>query len=109
MPDAARLFRSRPPNPDHPVKTVTAWRSPLATQEGQPGVAFQWLEVEGPLYDAWPTGGQRLLTGDLPVKEAAGNQIEIVPNDPNRDGERLLRGFVRLFLLHLNVPTQFVF
>src|SRR5262249_41950434 len=36
MPDAARLFRSRPPNPDHPVKTVTAWRSPLATEKGQP-------------------------------------------------------------------------
>src|SRR5262249_39152442 len=33
MPDAARLFRSRPPN----------WHNPLATPEGQPGVAFQWL------------------------------------------------------------------
>jgi len=40
-PDAARLFRSRPP----------AWHNPLAEKDGQPGVAFRWLEVEGPLPD----------------------------------------------------------
>jgi hypothetical protein len=85
LPDAARLFRSRPPN----------WRNPLATPEGQPGVAFQWLEVEGPLYDTWPTPGQRLLAGDLPLKDAGGGQVEIVPNDPVKDGERLVRAFVR--------------
>lgn len=85
MPDAARLFRSRPPN----------WRNPLATPEGQPGVAFHWLEVEGPLYESWPTPGQRLLTGGLPVKAGEGEQVEIVPNDPARDGERLIRGFVQ--------------
>lgn len=38
-PDAVRLFRSRPP----------AWHNPLAQKDGQPGVAFRWLEVEGPL------------------------------------------------------------
>jgi hypothetical protein len=85
LPDAARLFRSRPPN----------WRNPLATREGQPGVAFQWLEVEGPLYDEWPTRGQRLLAGDLPLKEVEGDHLEIVPNDEAADGERLVRGFVR--------------
>ena len=97
MPDAARLFRSRPPNPDNPQtkKILTAWRSPLATKEGQPGVAFQWLEVEGPRYDAWPTRGQRLMFGDLPVQDAGKNQVEVVPNDPDRDGERLISGFVK--------------
>lgn len=85
MPDAARLFRSRPPN----------WHNPLATPEGQPGVAFQWLEVEGPLYEAWPTPGQHLISGDLPVKETAPGKLEIVPNDPVKDGERLVREFVR--------------
>ena len=58
QPDASRLFRSRPPN----------WHNPLATEEGMPGVAFRWLEVEGPIYDDWPTAGQRLLFGDLPLK-----------------------------------------
>lgn len=84
MPDAARLFRSRPPN----------WRNPLATPEGQPGVAFNWLEVEGPLCDAWPMPGQRLLAGDLPLKDMNG-QVEIVPNDPAKDGERLVRRFAQ--------------
>ncbi len=93
LPDAARLFRSRPPN----------WHNPLATPEGQPGVAFQWVEVEGPLYDAWPTRGQRLLTGDLPVKGEDGTQVEVVPSDPVRDGERLVRGFV---LRALRRPAQ---
>jgi mono/diheme cytochrome c family protein len=83
-PDAARLFRSRPPG----------WRNPLATPEGQPGVAFRWLEVEGPVYDAWPTGGQRLLFGDLPVKAGEDNAVEVVPRDPEADSARLIRGFL---------------
>jgi hypothetical protein len=95
MPDAARFFRSRPPVEDPKRKTITAWHNPLATKQGQPGVAFQWLEVEGPLYDAWPTRGQRLLVGGLPVKETDGNQVEVVPNDPDKDGERLIRGFIK--------------
>ena len=47
-PDAARLFRSRPPG----------WHNPLAEKDGTPGVAFQWMEVEGPIYDHWPTVGR---------------------------------------------------
>jgi hypothetical protein len=39
--DAVRFFRSRPGKGD--------WHNPLATPEGQPGVSFRWLEVEGPL------------------------------------------------------------
>ncbi len=85
MPDAARFFRSRPP----------AWHNPLAQKDGQPGVAFQWLEVEGPLYDAWPTRGQRLMFGDLPVKETGSNQVEVIPNDPDKDAARLVHGFVQ--------------
>lgn len=65
-PDAVRLFRSRPPN----------WRNPLAEKDGQPGVAFRWLEVVGPLQDEWPTKGHKLLFGDLPIhcKDAVAGQ-----------------------------------
>jgi hypothetical protein len=38
LPDAARLFRSRP----------GFLGSPEATAEGMPGVAYRWMEVEGP-------------------------------------------------------------
>jgi hypothetical protein len=86
-PDAARLFRSRPPN----------YQNPLAEKDGCPGVAFRWLEVEGPLHDEWPTAGHRLLFGDLPLKspERAGAAVDVVSEDPRRDAERLLRNFMR--------------
>ena len=56
--------------------------------DGCPGVAFRWLEVEGPLYDEWPTAGHRLLFDDLPLKPTAhsgvGPAVEVVSNDPRR-------------------------
>ncbi|HVY68891.1 MAG TPA: DUF1592 domain-containing protein, partial [Verrucomicrobiae bacterium] len=98
-PDAARLFRSRPP--DH--------KNPLATSEGMPGVAFQWMEVQGPIVDEWPPAGHKLLFGDLPMKdrpeapqptEGRGRRrrpppgVEVTSASPERDAERLLRGFM---------------
>ena len=34
-----------------------------------PGIACDWLEVEGPLYDIWPPLGHRALFGNLPIVE----------------------------------------
>ena len=82
-PDAARLFRSRPPS----------YHNPLAEKDGQPGVAYRWMEVEGPIIEAWPTAGQRLLAGDLPLKKA-GKGVEITPRDASADAARLLRDFM---------------
>ena len=84
--DAARLFRSRPPG----------WHNPLAEKDGQPGVAFRWLEVEGPLLDEWPIAGHRMLYGDLPLKKAtdSDHDMELDPKDPTADAERLLRAFM---------------
>lgn len=84
-PDAVRLFRSRPPN----------WRNPLAEKDGQPGVAFRWLEVVGPIFDEWPSKGHQLMFGDLPFKKTAKGKIEIVSNNPHADAERLLRNFLQ--------------
>jgi len=85
-PDAARLFRSRPPK----------YRNPLAERDGQPGVVFRWLEVEGPIYDQWPTQGQKLLFGDLPIQKATDDAaVEIVSAHPEEDAERLLRHFMQ--------------
>ncbi|HEX8913742.1 MAG TPA: DUF1592 domain-containing protein, partial [Humisphaera sp.] len=84
-PDAARLFRSRPPN----------WRNPLATKDGCPGVVFGWLEVEGPIVEQWPTAGHKLLFGDLPVKPSKdGGIVEVVSADPKADARRLLSNFM---------------
>jgi mono/diheme cytochrome c family protein len=106
-PDAGRLFRSRP--------GAGRWQNPLAEKDGQPGVVFRWLEVEGPIYDQWPPAGHKLLFGDLPMvnreetkaeetpeedrrgrrrfKPAPG--VEVVSQKPMFDAERLLREFVR--------------
>jgi hypothetical protein len=83
-PDAARLFRSWPP--DH--------KNPLETPEGMPAVAFRWLEVEGPLLDQWPSAGHRLLFGDLPLTQT----VVPVPEDPKRQpvGEGSLNTLRRL-------------
>ncbi|MDE0768929.1 MAG: DUF1592 domain-containing protein [Opitutaceae bacterium] len=56
-PDASRLVRSRPPN----------FKNPLLEEDGMPGVAFQWMEVEGPLFESWPPPNHKLLFGDLDV------------------------------------------
>jgi hypothetical protein len=107
-PDAGRLFRSRP--------GASRWQNPLAEKDGQPGVVFRWLEVEGPIYDQWPPAGHKLLFGDLPMvsRDAANvNEdssktnrlgqrrfrplpgVEVISKKPMADAERLLREFVR--------------
>ncbi len=109
-PDAGRLFRSRP--------GAGRWQNPLAEKDGQPGVVFRWMEVEGPIYDEWPPKGHKLLFGDLPMTsrkaaeaaERAGGSdtnrfgqrrfkpppgVEVLSKKPMIDAERLLRDFLR--------------
>lgn len=105
-PDAGRLFRSRP--------GAGRWQNPLAETNGQPGVVFRWMEVEGPLYDEWPTPGHKLMFGDLPVVEnkpaktesPTENEarprrfvpppgVEVTSKKPMADAGRLLRNFMR--------------
>jgi hypothetical protein len=83
-PDAVRLFRSRPPN----------WKNPLATKDGQPGVVFNWLEVEGPIVGQWPMQGANLLFGDLPYTLDAKGNPQYESKDPRADSRRLLKSFL---------------
>jgi hypothetical protein len=97
QPDAARLVRSRPPD----------FKNPFLERDGMPGVAFQWLEVDGPLIETWPTASHRLLFDDLPIANApvaiakgaarpdsARAHVEITSPAPAQDAERLLRRFL---------------
>ena len=76
--DGSRLFRTRVNGTDE------QYVNPLATEDGMPGYAVQWIEVEGPFYDD-PVGGAgyRLLFDQLklvPSKEArTGVPLEIGP------------------------------
>jgi hypothetical protein len=78
--DAMRLFRTRVNGSDE------QYVNPLATREGMPGYAVQWLEVTGPLEDTHTASGYKLLFGDLPMRrlgagEKGGVPLEVVaPN-----------------------------
>lgn len=112
--DAARFFRDRPGSAGNP----------LAQRDGQPAVAFRWMEVEGPLLDESSTAGYHTLFGDLPLQKSpkgevnvqilspgrargvqgAGgygsvsrtedSRVEVVSADPEQDAQRLLRSFL---------------
>ena len=114
--DSARFYRSRP------TGFQGGFTNPLAQRDGIPGVAFRWMEVEGPLYDESTGAGYRLLFGNLPLKRVEpgepgvfveiaaereppdrnGRQrartrevkVEVIPEDAPRDAERLLRHFM---------------
>ncbi len=62
-----------------------------------PGLAVQWVEVEGPLHDSWPPASHRRLFGDLPRAPVPSNQsrVEVVSQDPEADARRVLRTFAR--------------
>ena len=76
------------PQPD--AQGITgAYRFPPFPEGGQPGIAFRWMEMEGPLPpDGWPPASHRALFADLgpDVKSAR----------PEEDARRLLRRFVQL-------------
>jgi hypothetical protein len=66
--DAMRLFRTRVNGTDE------QYVNPLATPEGMPGYAVQWLEVTGPLEDERATSGYELLFGDLPMRKLGADE-----------------------------------
>lgn len=64
------------------------YRYPPFPAEGQPGVAFQWLEVEGPLPPTqWPPDSHRVLFDELGP--------DVTSLNPERDAVRLLHRFLR--------------
>ena len=76
------------------------YRYPPFPEGGQPGVAFQWLEIEGPVSSPeWPPPSHRVLFDVLPVRAAQtkdGLPVEVVSQNPKEDARRLLRRFVNL-------------
>ncbi len=73
----------------NPNGSGPTYRYPPFPEGGQPGIAVQWLEVEGPIESQeWPPVSHRVLFDDLGV--------EVKPKDPKEDAKRLLRRFVKL-------------
>ena len=78
------------PSPEIDAQGKTGYyRYPPFPEGGQPGVAFRWLEIEGPLStSAWPPASHRVLFDRLGV--------EVKSDQPQVEAKRLLRRFIRL-------------
>jgi mono/diheme cytochrome c family protein len=87
--DAMRLLRTRVNGSEE------EYVNPLAEKDGMPGVAFQWLEVEGSLVDPTASVDYSPIFGDLPIRRlekgaTGGVNVPIVspPAAPNAGGGR---------------------
>ncbi|MHC4995052.1 MAG: DUF1592 domain-containing protein [Planctomycetota bacterium] len=80
----------RIPTPMLPALPHTIQKS---EPEGYPGVAFHWLEVEGPLVERWPPAPYRALFDDLPVEQDK-RSVVAATDRPREDAGRLLRRFM---------------
>jgi len=80
--DASRFYRSRPTGRPAPFQFTNA----LAQRDGQPAVAFRWMDVEGPIYDDSTGAGYRLLFGALPMQQVDANNpgvsLQVVAEAP---------------------------
>ncbi len=84
-----KLDCMRLPSPMVPAMPHTIQK----TDGGYPGVAFHWMEVEGPLIEKWPPASYRALFGDLPFEKSA-NRIVALSENPSEDAARVLTGFL---------------
>ena len=77
------------PQPDAIPSIPASYRFPPFPPGGQPGVAFQWLEIEGPIApSSWPPASHRVLFDELGP--------DLATTQPKQDARRLLRRFVKV-------------
>ena len=53
---------------------LTKWNQ--AANEKNPGLAVQWVEIEGPLIEKWPPESHRRLFGDAPIEVINAEEIK---------------------------------
>jgi len=66
---------------------------------GHPGVAFQWLELTGPIdSEQWPPESHRVLFDQMPIRAAQSGTlaVELISAQPEKDAVRLLHRFLGL-------------
>ncbi len=67
------------PNTQHRVEQALKGRQGFNANTYQgPGLAMEWVEVEGPLYETWPPPGHQRLFGDLDFDTATQADAESV-------------------------------
>lgn len=72
---------------------------PPMPEAGHRGIAFRWLEIEGPIdvvaEESWPSSSHQLLFGDLPIRDVQHGRlgIEVLSEQPRPDAMRLIKEF----------------
>jgi len=61
-----------------------------------PGIAVDWLDIEGPLYESWPPQAHKLLLGDLPIVEFKSEQQPGIRPPARRRPRQIGAGMNRL-------------
>ncbi len=84
-----KLDCMRLPSPMVPAMPHTIQKGP----DGYPGVAFHWLEVEGPIITEWPPASYRALFGDVPFQQMDRHVIAL-SEQPLEDAGKLLAAFM---------------
>ncbi len=93
----------RIPSPMLPALPHTIQKS---DPDGYPGVAFHWLEVEGPIIEEWPPTSYRQLFGELPYEEKEG-RIETLSAQPEKEAHDLLQRFMQRAYRRPVAPKEF--
>lgn len=72
---------------------------PPMPPDGHRGIAFQWLEVLGPLQNNdWPSPSHQFLFGDLPIRDpnlGSAISVEVDSSNPSRDAKHVMTQFAR--------------
>jgi hypothetical protein len=78
---------------------VTSWNQ--AASEKGPGLAVQWVELEGPLIDRWPPESQRRVFAEMPIEIVNADAMkrnrrvqpiyEVVSDAPQLDATAILK------------------
>ncbi|HEX7896734.1 MAG TPA: DUF1592 domain-containing protein, partial [Planctomycetota bacterium] len=71
-----------------------------------PGLAVQWVDVDGPLMEEWPPASHRKLLGELSQAKISGDRLEVVSEKPAVDALRVLRDFARRAFRREDVDLQ---
>jgi mono/diheme cytochrome c family protein len=53
-----------------------------------PGIAVDYIDVEGPLHEAWPPASHKRLFGNLPIVEVPYERDQVIPRQPVKPQRR---------------------
>ncbi len=91
------IFGLPVPRPINPPDAPLYYKFPPMPEAGHPGVAFQWIEITGPLApETWPTASHQSLFADIPAIASPDlpYQFRLETDDPHGVIETLIPRFL---------------